>query len=135
GLVILILCIAINGSHANGGETSSNWPHWRGPHANGDAGKADPPLTWDAKTNIKWKAPLPGRGSATPIIWGDQVFIVTSIKTDRVADPKNLPKVDPQFKTKTTPPNHYYQFVVLAFDRQTGRLNWKQIASEMVPHE
>src|ERR1700694_2624326 len=90
------------------------WPHWRGPQANGTAPKADPPITWDAKTNIKWQAELPGRGSATPIVWGNQGFIVTAIKTDRVASAAELPKVDPTLARKTTPPTHYYQFVVLA---------------------
>ena len=45
-------------------EGLDNWPHWRGPLANGTAPRANPPTTWDARTNIKWKAPLPGRGSA-----------------------------------------------------------------------
>ena len=36
-----------------------NWPHWRGPAANGSA-KGNPPITWDAKTNVKWKAAIPG---------------------------------------------------------------------------
>src|ERR1019366_5733288 len=122
-------------SHAAAGDEPGNWPHWRGPNANGTAPKADPPITWDANTNIKWKAELPGRGSATPIVWGNQVFIVTAIKTDRVADPKDLPKVDPSLKVKTTPPDTYYQFVVLSFDRPTGKLLWKQVAAEMIPHE
>ena len=87
---------------AGGGD---NWPHWRGPEANGTAPKADPPITWDDKTNIKWKTELPGRGSATPIVWGDQVFVVTAIKTDRVADAKDLPKVDPNLPVKTVPPD------------------------------
>src|SRR5690242_337838 len=34
---------------------ADDWPHWRGPAANGTAPKADPPLTWDDTTNIKWK--------------------------------------------------------------------------------
>src|SRR5436853_401104 len=85
---------------------ADNWPHWRGPSANGTASpKADPPTTWDQATNIKWKVPLPGKGSATPIVWDNQVFIVTAIKTDRVAKPSELPKVDPAFATKTTAPN------------------------------
>ncbi|MSQ94785.1 MAG: hypothetical protein EXR98_09550 [Gemmataceae bacterium] len=114
---------------------TGNWPHWRGPEANGVAPKADPPLTWDAATNIKWKASLPGRGSATPIVWGDQVFIVTAIPTTRVAEPADLPKADPTLVRKTTAPNVYHQFVVLAFDRATGKLRWKQTAAEKVPHE
>src|SRR6476620_11642454 len=112
GLPIFVLIFALNTSHTTGGEPNGNWPHWRGPHANGDAPKADPPITWDAKTNIKWKAPLPGRGSATPIVWGDKVFIVTAEKTDRVADEKDLPKIDAMFERKTKPPTHYYRFMV-----------------------
>ena len=112
-----------------------NWPHWRGPHANGTAPTGDPPITWDARTNIKWQAALPGRGSATPIVWGDQVFVVAAIKTDRVAAPADLPKTNPQLEIKTVPPTNYYQFVVLSFDRASGQLRWRQVAAEKVPHE
>src|ERR1017187_3336868 len=132
GLAVLVLTLS---TQAMAGEPRDNWPHWRGPEANGFAPKADPPINWDARTNIKWKAPLPGRGSATPIVWGDQVFIVTAIATDRVAADADLPKVDPALVRKPKAPNVYYQFVVLAFDRKSGKLNWKQIAAEKVPHE
>ncbi len=116
-------------------DPADNWAHWRGPLANGTVPKADPPITWDAKTNIKWKAEMPGRGSATPIVWGDQIFVVTAIKTERVAAAADLPKVDPSLKVKTTAPTNYYQFVVMSFDRQTGKLRWKHTAAEKVPHE
>lgn len=112
-----------------------NWPHWRGPLANGTAPEADPPINWDEKTNIKWKAPLPGRGSASPIVWGDRVFVLAAIKTDRVATPDELPKPDPRFEKKTSPPANYYQFLVLCFDRATGKLRWQRKAAERVPHE
>src|SRR5262249_6253607 len=112
-----------------------NWHQWRGPLANGTAPKGDPPVSWDASTNIKWKAELPGRGSATPIVWGDQVFVVTAIKTDRTADAADLPRTDPKFQKNTKPPTNYSQFVVLSFDRDTGKLRWKQTAAEKVPHE
>jgi outer membrane protein assembly factor BamB len=112
-----------------------NWHHWRGPNANGTAPKADPPVVWDAKTNIQWKAAIPGRGSATPIVWGDQVFVVTAIKTGRALAPADLPKVDPTLERKTTPPNAYYQFVVLSYHRNTGKLLWQKQAAEKVPHE
>jgi outer membrane protein assembly factor BamB len=112
-----------------------NWHHWRGPEATGVAAKADPPVKWDKDTNIKWKAPLLGRGSATPIIWGDQVFIVTAIRTDRVAKGDELPKADPAFERKTKAPDTFYQFVVLSFDRATGKERWRHVAAEKVPHE
>jgi outer membrane protein assembly factor BamB len=116
-------------------ERVDNWHQWRGPLANGSAPHGNPPITWDATTNIKWKAELPGRGSATPIVWGDQVFIATAIKTERIAEPAELPLADPKLKKKTQAPNNYYQFVVLSFDRATGKLRWKQTAAEKVPHE
>jgi outer membrane protein assembly factor BamB len=113
----------------------TNWHHWRGPNADGTAPTADPPLTWDDTSNIKWKVPLPSKGSATPIVWGDQVFVVTATRTDRKATPDELPKRDPRFETKTSPPVHFYRFEVHSFDRDTGKLRWRQTAAERVPHE
>jgi outer membrane protein assembly factor BamB len=110
----------------------ANWPHWRGPLDNGTAPLADPPIHWDANTNIRWKAPLEGRGSATPIAWGERVFLVTAIPTDRQGEP---PAVDPRFEKKTTPPAKIHQFVVFCFDRNSGKEIWRQIAAERVPHE
>jgi outer membrane protein assembly factor BamB len=135
--VLFCACFLVAAAHAEElpRERLDNWHHWRGPEANGTAPEADPPITWDARKNIKWKAPLPGRGSATPIVWGDQVFIATAIETDRVARPDDLPRADPRFQTKTTAPTHFYQFVVLSFDRQTGKVRWQRTAAERVPHE
>ncbi|MFM8272446.1 MAG: PQQ-binding-like beta-propeller repeat protein [Gemmata sp.] len=116
-------------------EKADNWHHWRGPSADGAAPKADPPIRWDEKTNIKWKAALPGKGSATPVVWGDRVFVLTAIPTDREAKPDELPKPDPRFKVNTTPPKNFYKFVVLCFDRQNGQKKWERVAAEAVPHE
>ena len=51
------------------------WPQWRGPLANGVSPTAEPPLTWSESSNLLWKVRLPGRGTSTPIVWGDLVFI------------------------------------------------------------
>jgi outer membrane protein assembly factor BamB len=114
-----------------------NWHQWRGPEATGFAPRGDPPLKWDAKTNLKWKTALPGRGSSTPIVWGDAVFVLSAIDTGRQADAKDIPKPDPKFAgdKKTKAPTNYYQFVVLCIDRNTGKVRWQQTATEKVPHE
>src|SRR5712692_7354150 len=133
-LVLGFAAAAIAADHAE--SPSDNWPSWRGPTANGVApASAKPPIRWDTATNIKWKAELPGLGSATPIVWGDQVFVVTAVKTDREAKPDELPKPDPQFETKTKPPTHFYRFELLSFDRNTGKIRWRKTAAEAVPHE
>lgn len=116
-------------------ERLDNWHQWRGPEATGVAPKGDPPTKWNEKTNIKWKAAIPGRGSATPIVWGDQVFIATTIDTGKEAEEKDLPKSDPKREKKTRAPKTYHQFVVLSLDRQTGKVRWQQTAAERVPHE
>jgi outer membrane protein assembly factor BamB len=136
-LILLTACLLV--AKASAEESSQarlvNWHHWRGPLANGTAPQADPPITWDEKTNIRWKAPLVGRGSASPIVWGERVFVLTAVKTDRVATADELPKPDPTFQTKTSPPSNFYKFLVLCFDRNTGKLLWQQTAAERVPHE
>jgi len=61
------------------------WPQWRGPTGNGTAPGANPPVEWSDSKNIRWKVAIPGRGHATPIVWGDRVYIQTAIPTERVA--------------------------------------------------
>ncbi len=108
----------------------AHWRQWRGPTANGLA-DADPPIQWDAATNVRWQAPIPGAGSATPIVWEDRIFVLTAIETDVV--PAHPPK--PHDTAKTTPPDHEYQFVVICLDRTTGDELWQRVAIQEVPHE
>jgi outer membrane protein assembly factor BamB len=117
--------------------SDANWPHWRGPQGNGAATDANPPITWDGPSgkNVRWKAPLVGRGSATPIVWGDQVFVVSAEKTDRAAKPEELPKPRPGVQQRTTPPAHFYRFIVTSYDRGNGEMRWRKVATEAVPHE
>ncbi len=131
----LALCAATSSAADFDIEKANNWPNWRGPNADGSAPKADPPTKWDAKTNIAWKTELSGKGSATPIVWGDRIFVLTAIKTDRKAKPEEMPKPDPRFDVKTDPPTHFHKFVVLCFDRTSGKKLWEKVVSEMVPHE
>jgi len=108
-----------------------NWHQWRGPLANGVAPHGDPPVTWNASTGIKWKTAIPGEGSSTPILWQNRLYLLTAIKTDRVAE--QPPRADE--RAKTQPPANYYQFVVICLDRETGQELWRQVACEAVPHE
>src|SRR5205085_11818073 len=117
------------------GDPMEQWHQWRGPLATGYAPKANPPLTWNDSTNIQWKYDLPGHGSATPVMWGNKVFVLAAYDTGRKAAPADIPQVDPKFQKKTKPPDTYYRFVVLCLDRNTGKLLWEQVATEKVPHE
>ena len=128
----LLLCLALP---ARGEDALDNWPAWRGPRADGSAPRAHPPVKWDGRTNVKWKAPLPGHGSSSPVVWGGRVFVLAAYDTGKEADPKDIPKPDPRFKAKTKPPTTYHRFVVLCFDRNSGEQLWARVAAEKVPHE
>src|SRR5688500_9559387 len=61
----------------------ANWHQWRGPNANGMASQGDPPVEWTLEKNIQWKTAIPGRGSASPIVWGDKIFVLTAVDTGK----------------------------------------------------
>ncbi|MBM4019848.1 MAG: hypothetical protein FJ288_16260 [Planctomycetes bacterium] len=53
---------------------AENWPHWRGPLFNGSTTEKGLPASCD-EAGRAWAADLPGHSSATPIVWGDRVFL------------------------------------------------------------
>jgi hypothetical protein len=56
---------------------AQHWPSFRGPQAAGVADGAATAAAWDGVCgkNIKWKTSLPGLAHASPVIWGERVFI------------------------------------------------------------
>lgn len=65
--------------------SAENWPQWRGPKLNGVSGEAALPVKWSVESgeNIAWKLPMPSRSGATPIVWGNHIFlnIATELKS------------------------------------------------------
>jgi outer membrane protein assembly factor BamB len=59
--------------HLFAAERDNYWPQWRGPEATGVSRTADPPIEWSETKNIKWKVEIPGRGSSSPVAWGDRL--------------------------------------------------------------
>lgn len=53
----------------------SNWPGFRGVEAQNASPASRIPVTWSDSQNLKWKTPLPGPGSSTPIVWGDRIWV------------------------------------------------------------
>jgi len=69
-LLVSVLTLA---AHTAG--LAGNWPQWRGPFLNGTADERNLPVKWTAEENVAWKLPLPGLSGATPVVWGDHVFL------------------------------------------------------------
>ncbi|MBL6706332.1 MAG: PQQ-like beta-propeller repeat protein [Planctomycetaceae bacterium] len=54
---------------------AGDWPRFRGPNGDGVSTEGPIPAKWDLATNLKWKADLPGKGSSSPIVLGDRIFV------------------------------------------------------------
>ncbi|MDA8563869.1 PQQ-binding-like beta-propeller repeat protein [Mariniblastus sp.] len=76
-LVFVILFTATIDSGAASGD--ENWPQWRGPDGTGVAAAGEYPMTFSKSKNVKWKVELPGRGSSTPAVWGESIFVTCAI--------------------------------------------------------
>ena len=106
----------------------ANWPQWRGPMASGVAPAGDPPIEWAPDKNIKWKVAIPGKGSATPIVWGETIFVLTAVPTTKRVPAKEAPPPNLQ-------PEFIQQFIVIAINRTDGKTRWHTIVREELPHE
>ena len=128
-----------------GSAFADDWAHWRGPTGNGTSPNANPPTQWSETENVKWKVPIPGRGSGSPVVWGDKVFAVTAIPAGRESNAvkstdtiQTLTAQRPQRPGGGRPgggEQRTLDFVVLCFDRSDGNLVWQKTATRAKPHQ
>jgi outer membrane protein assembly factor BamB len=82
--------------------SSSDWPRWRGPNADGVADGRDLPTRWSHTENLRWSMKLPGWGTSSPVVFGGQVFVTSQTEA---ADQKSL--------------------LLLCFDLADGQEQWR----------
>ncbi len=129
------------------------WPQWRGPLHNGVSPEASPPVNWSETNNVRWKVRLPGSGTSTPIIWGNQIFLQAAIAagtnvaaaapkpetpaTEAPADgaPRRRGGGAPGGGMRSEAPSGAYQFALISLDRETGKTQWQKVLREEIPHE
>jgi outer membrane protein assembly factor BamB len=104
------------------------WPQWRGPQGSGVSPTATPPLRWSETQNVRWKKELPGRGSATPVVWGGRLFVPTAVPVGVSGDAAHEPMGKAQ-------PAQVHKYVLMALDRRNGSVVWERVAREEAPHE
>ncbi len=57
--------------------SAENWPQWRGPAFNGTSQEKGLPVKFSITEGVKWSAPMPGISGATPVVWGDRIFVMS----------------------------------------------------------
>ncbi|HBY63528.1 MAG TPA: hypothetical protein DEH78_27195 [Solibacterales bacterium] len=116
-------------------EVPGDWPRWRGPFDNG-AARGSAPWKWSDQENIAWKAAVPGKGHSSPVIWGGRLFITTAVPSDAAA-PAQAPEPGGArgFGQGAQGEQPEHKLMVMAYDRQTGKLLWERTAKTVKPHE
>ena len=68
-----------NGKSQSSAITSpaTDWPRWRGPHANGVADGRNLPIRWSKTQNVRWSVKLPGWGTSSPVAHGNRVYVTS----------------------------------------------------------
>lgn len=102
-LTLLILVIATTQC------AGESWPCWRGPRGDGTSVETNVPTKWNGETgdNIAWKVPVLGTGHASPVVWGDRIFLVSCVEEEK-------------------------RRILLCLDRKTGKTLWEKTVVESV---
>jgi len=109
---------------------AQNWPSFRGPNASGVAEGTNPPTSWDLEKtqNVLWKTNIPGLSHSSPIVWNNQIFVITAVSSDANAG----------FKAKDrgidlANDDAKHTWMIFALNKQDGRILWSNKAYEGVP--
>jgi outer membrane protein assembly factor BamB len=72
--LVILACVVALASPA----MAENWPQWRGPRGDGTSTETALPVKWSKTENVAWRLALPGPGGASPVVWGDRVFVTSA---------------------------------------------------------
>ena len=110
---------------------SQNWPQFRGPSASGISEGKAAPEKWNAETgeNLLWKTAIPGLAHASPVVWGDRVFVTTAISS--IAKPYFRAGLYGDVDSDTDLSKHTWK--VFCLDKKSGKILWERVAIEGIP--
>lgn len=134
--ILFSLCLLLILTHSRAQENSAfatSWPEWRGLYNSGSVAGGNTPVEFSETKNVKWKIEIPGKGHATPIIWGNQIIVQTAVATEKKAEPATPgAPANPMSKNQT---DLIHQFKVISVDKASGKINWQTMVKEVLPAE
>lgn len=124
-LCCLVFCLAV--ASAAGAQ---NWPSFRGPNASGVADGKAAPVSWDApkSVNVLWKTPVPGLSHASPVVWGNKIFVITAVSEDAA---QTFSAKNRGIGLASDDARHAWR--VYCLDKRSGKILWERTAHEGVP--
>jgi len=122
--MLMLLLTALSGAS----EAGDNWPQWRGPHQNGIVDATGLPLKWSLTKNIRWKIALPSWSAATPIIWGDRVFVTSPSKAEPKPAQSEPAPAPPQGRRRrgTSRGPGGAELYLFCISKQDGKVLWQR---------
>ncbi|HEX7316917.1 MAG TPA: PQQ-binding-like beta-propeller repeat protein [Pyrinomonadaceae bacterium] len=113
------------------GAPTGAWPSFRGRQASGVADGQNLPERWDAAKgeNILWRTPIPGLAHSSPVVWGDKIFVTTSVSSDANASFRPGLYGDGDASKDTSE----QRWVIYALDKRTGKVLWERTARQGAP--
>lgn len=107
-----------------------NWPQFRGPQASGVAEETELPVRWnvEAGENVRWQTPIPGLGHASPIVWGDRLYVATAVYPGA-----SELKLGLYGDIASANEGGSVQWRLLALNKATGVVLWNTLGHEAVP--
>ena len=126
-----LVCLQTSGSGAVNPRPGVDWPQFRGIRASGIDDKHPSPLTWNVekKQGVVWQTPIPGLGHSSPVVWGDAIYLTTSISGKKESKVRVGLYGDINPVTDDTP----HEWKVYCLDKKTGAIRWQQSAVTGVP--
>jgi len=134
GLLLLLILTCLGGF----GNAQTNWPQWRGTGGSGISTETGVPLEWSESKNIAWKTAIPGRGHSSPIVWGDRVFLTTSIEGPIVPGAeavRHYRRGEEYLHPDSVGANHSYTMKLFCLDLKSGRVLWEKTVYEGTVHD
>ena len=131
--IALFLNIGKLQAQAKISDFTTNWPEWRGLYNTGAVNGGHTPTEFSETKNVKWKTEIPGKGHATPIVWGNQIIVSTAVATDKKGEKTDASApASPMSPTQT---DLVHQFKVISVDKTSGKINWQTVVAEEMPLE
>jgi len=139
-LFLTILVLGLAGSSATEMTAQENWPQFRGETAGVVADDPTLPDSWGPDENVVWEIDVPGRGWASPIVWEDHVFVLTSTA---VTGPEVPIQPIENYRARSlggamtaayiTEIDEPLRWVLYDIDFGTGAVRWEQTLHTAVP--
>jgi outer membrane protein assembly factor BamB len=119
GIIIMSACTT----------STNNWPQFRGPDANMIVNGENLPAEWGEDLNVVWTYEVDGNGWASPVVWGNQVFVAST-----VAVKINKPgEGEDEVENQDLYLQDIYRWELTCVDIESGKELWKQVAHEGSP--